>query len=93
MKKLSTIAKSLEKLAVTDARTQDVRAIINEIRMLLTETDEDNIKAKKAKDNKAIIENIMQVGGILKDVAHKTQNLDLNLAKMLESIGNSLQGM
>lgn len=93
MKKLSIIAQNLEKLAITDARTQDVRNIIKELRMLLSDTDEGDVQANKAKDNKAIIENIMQVGGMLKEVAHKTQNLDLNLAKMLESIGNSLQGM
>ena len=89
-KKLEEIAENLEKLAVVEVRSQDLRALmVTLVPQLSTNKDTQTINTEDFKT----LQSITAAGRYLIKISKKSQRLDPKLALMLDTLGKALQGL
>jgi hypothetical protein len=90
MNKLKEIAQNLEKLAVMETRSQDIRALmVTLIPKMLAPAEDRELSNEDIKT----LNTIISLGKALVDMSNKTQQIDSKLSLIVDTVGKALQGI
>lgn len=92
MNNILKIAYELEKLAITDVSTVDLRKALSPVLQEWALQVTDPTRRKMTTEQGAAIAEIASLGKQLVDIAPKMSQINLNLKNIIITIGNALQG-
>jgi hypothetical protein len=89
MTKIKEIVKNLEKLAVIETRSQDVRDLMATLIPKMLAPVEDR---ELSNEDIKTLNTIIGLGKALADISNKAQRIDPKLSNIVDTIGKALQG-